>query len=209
MVALLALLFGAPAAPALAGEMTGATLVQPVFSQIVAIPAPEGFASAYEATQGANYIHELVPGDQDVEHWSQMITLTGTANAAANGTPDDLAARFAAQIGDGYWRACPASFAGARLAPPTVSGARAVFAGWLACGTAGRPDLSEQMTFVVMIGTRDIYTLQWAARGAPSDAPPPFDRALWAERLATLASGVRICDITPGEGPPYPGCTAR
>lgn len=193
------------ATPAQAGD---AVLVQPVFSQIVTMPGPAGFGTGVEATRGPSYVHELVPKGETVAHWTQMISLTG-AEGLARGTPGKDAMRFAGALAAGYHRACPDSFAGVKLAAPKVAGARATFAGWLGCGEAGRADLSEQMVFLVMIGTQDIYTLQWAARGAPSATRPDFDRATWEARLARLAAGAKVCDKVMGEAPPYPSCTGR
>lgn len=204
-LALGAALLGPAATPARAGDTM---LIQPVFSQLVTMLAPEGFIEGVEATRRPSYVHELVPKGETVERWTQMISLTGS-EGLAQGAPGADAMQFAGALAAGYHRACPDSFAGVKLAAPKVPGAHATFAGWLGCGQAGRPDLSEQMVFLVMVGTEDIYTLQWAARGAPSARRPDFDRALWQGRLDRLAAVAKVCDKVKGEAPPYPSCSGK
>lgn len=66
---------------------------------------------------------------------------------------------------------------------------------------------SESMVFVVLVGAEDIYTLQWAEHGPASAAPIDFPGGVWTDRLAVLQARAKVCDIVPGEQPPYPSCT--
>jgi len=61
---------------------------------------------------------------------------------------------------------------------------------------------------VVVKGSADVYTIQWAER-APSPAEKPaIDDAKWQDRLSKLKP-IRFCPIVPGEAMPYPSCVGR
>ena len=193
----LALVFAILASPALA---QGTTIVSPVYDQLVAIPVPTGFAAGFEREQGGAYILELVPPGERVEDWTQLITVTGSRGSADKLSVTDMASTLA----DGYQAACPGSFTAHKLAPPKVQGARAVFAGYLGCGSVGGH--AEAMVFVVLQGKSDLYTLQWAEHGPAVDHPVEPDAAIWRLRADSLGLA-RLCDKVAGEQPPYPSCT--
>lgn len=183
-----------------------ATIVAPVFAQLVTAPLPEGFVPAYENATDTGYLNEAVLAGETVENWSQMITLTG-AKGMAMGDEPTTALGFAEFMGESYFQACPNSIEAETLDVPAVPGAREVFAGYLSCGTIGGTDMSESMVFLVLVGAEDIYTLQWAERGAASATFIAFEGGVWLDRLALLQSRAMVCDIVPGEEPPYPSCT--
>lgn len=176
------------------------TLVSPIYGQLVALPVPAPFQPGYEDSQDRSYILELAPKGESVERWSQLITLTGARGLAARARVEDVAGHLA----EGYQAACPESFASKALPLPAVKGAKAVFAGYLSCGSY--EGQSESMVVLVLQGAEEIYTLQWAAHGPASATPLPPEGAVWSPRLAALAK-VRICDRVPGEKAPYPSCT--
>ena len=198
--ALAALLIGDPLG---AAEVT---LIGPVFSQLVAMPGPDGFTEGDETTRGPAYLHELIPRGESLGAWSQMITLSG-ARGAARGAPAQDAAGFAGGIAAGYRAACPDSFAALSFDAPRVRGARATFAAFLGCGQVSGGPQSESMLMIVLVGRHDIYTLQWAERGPATAAAPRFDPARWQARFDRLVATARLCDPVAGEGPPYPSCT--
>jgi hypothetical protein len=74
------------------------------------------------------------------------------------------------------------------------------------CGKVGGADeaRSETALIVAIKGNADMYTVQWAARGAPA-AKADIEDARWPERLKQLAP-IRICAIVAGEKAPYPSC---
>lgn len=178
----------------------GIIVVSPVYSQLVALPTPGDFKAGSEHEQKGTYILELTPKSENVEAWSQMITLTGGKDLAGKIAPIDMAAHLA----EGYKTASPTSFSARSLPPPKVRGASEVFAGYLGCGTVNGQ--SEAMVFLVLRGATDIYTLQWAAHGPAVDKPMEPDPAIWQPRAETLGL-TRICDMVAGERAPYPSCT--
>ena len=60
---------------------------------------------------------------------------------------------------------------------------------------------------IAIKGTADIYTVQWAERGAAADKADVAN-AKWQERLKKL-SPLRVCPIVPGEASPYPSCIGK
>jgi len=182
------------------------TAIAPVFDQLVAIPLPTGFGSGHDNLRGDNFIQEFVPeGESVADNWTQMITLTGTRGAA--NVP-------VAHVGDlmtaGFGAACPGTLTAVDLGPLMVGGSSAAQAWYLGCGhvTTNPPSRREEMVIVVLQGSADLYTVQWAARGPAQASAPAYDAALWGPRLATLAAQMRLCPILSAEGPPYPSCTS-
>ena len=178
-------------------------IVAPVFGQIVAFAAPEGFVHGDESRNGRSYLLEMVPQGESVQGWSQMMTLSGGQGLAST-DPQGDARGFANQLASGYQSVCPDTLTAVGLESHAVPGALGVFSAFLGCGDNGAGQ-SEAMVVLVMVGRQDVYTLQWAERG-PVSAAPTFDAARWAPRLQALTEGARICDDR-GEAPPYPSCT--
>jgi hypothetical protein len=56
--------------------------VTPVFGQIVKMSYPRGFVPAFQKTNADFYIQESVPTGENVNSWTQMITLTGKKDFA-------------------------------------------------------------------------------------------------------------------------------
>lgn len=186
------------------GFAQSTTAITPVFSQLVTMPVPQGFAPVYEAANDTNYINEAVPAGESVDDWSQMITLTG-AKGQSTGNPGEDAAGFGNYLAGLYQGACPASFSVVPLDAPLIPGANSSLAAFIACGDNGMAH-SEAMVLLVIVGAADIYTLQWAAHGPLSSGPLAFDPAEWMPRLAEFGATARLCDPVPGEAAPYPSC---
>ncbi len=185
------------ASPALAD---GTIIVSPVYSQLVAVPVPSHFKAGFEREKNGSYMLELTPSSETVDHWTQLITVTGGKGLASRMTVLDMATNLA----EGYQAACPDSFTVHKLPPPKVQGAKAVFSGYLGCGTAGGQ--SEAMVFLILQGKSEIYTVQWAEHGPAKPSPVEPDPAHWRPRADALAL-TRICDKVAGEAAPYPSCT--
>lgn len=196
--ALAALSLALAAAPAWAEPILTVT---PVFAQLVSYSLPEGFSPAFERAEGATYIQESLLEGQELQAWSEMITLTGSQGLSADTTAVDFANIVATNFGN----ACPDTIATEALGAFDMDGHEG-FIAWIGCGSIGDADYSEVMILIVIAGREDIYTLQWAERSAALDGPPSFDAETWQIRLDQLAP-VRICDPVEGEGPPYPSCT--
>ncbi len=178
----------------------GTIMVAPVYAQLVAFAAPAGFHAGFEAEKSGNYILELIPAGETVDDWTQMITVTGGHGVAQKVTVLDAGTAIA----QGYQGACPDSFAARSFPAPAVKGAVSAFSGYLGCGSVNGRE--EQMVFVVLQGTQDIDTVQWAERGAARAAGPVLDVPKWKARADSLAL-TRLCEKVPGEAAPYPSCT--
>jgi hypothetical protein len=178
------------------------TVISPIFGQLVSFSMPLNFAVVFENTKGAQYTREAVPKGETAERWTQMITVTGAKGLAgnANVTPE----KFAGGMAGGFKRLCPDSFAAKGLGAARFGGADA-FVAVAGCGTVeGR---SETVLIAVVKGSADLYTVQWAERGAAMSAPPVED-ARWVERLRMLQP-IMLCAIVPGEVAPYPSCLGK
>jgi len=179
--------------------------ILPVFSQLVAFSYPQGFVPAFEAAKNGRYIQESVLKGENVQSWSQMITVTGAKGLASH--PEATPVRFAYGLAAGFRRACPDSFAGKGLGEFKLGGHEA-FVSVISCGNvnaAAGGARSESMLLIVIKGEQDYYTLQWAERGDASTVPMSFDGAKWSGRLKQLAP-LALCPIVPGEAAPYPSC---
>ncbi len=183
-----------------AAQANGTIIVSPVYAQLLAAAVPADFKPGYEVEQNGSYLLELTPKTETVDHWTQMITLSGAKGLAATMAPAD----FASQMAQGYQSACPATFSARVLPVPQIKGVSEAFSGYLGCGDTGGQ--SEAMVFVVMKGAQDIYTVQWAEHGPAQTHPMEPDPAIWRPRADALAL-VRVCTNVPGEAAPYPSCT--
>lgn len=205
--ALLAVLFGAQMAATAACAQSLPAVRVPVYSQIVALPLPPPFDAEpeYEAEQSGSYLVENVPPGETVEDWSQMLTVSGTQGAVpGDADPAALAEAVAGRLLEGYRQACAAPVEALSFDAPPGGAAQATFLAWLGCPDVAGADGAEDMAVLVLIGTQDIYTLQWAERGPPRSDPGMAPR--WSERLEMLATA-GLCDPVAGEAAPYPSCS--
>jgi Rap1a immunity proteins len=183
------------------------TSVTPIFSQLLSTAMPKGFEASpsYEATlPGPRYMRESVLDGENVNQWTQMITITGAKDLAANAqlTPQ----KFVQSMAGGYQKACPSSFSAVSVPVGEISGFE-TFSAIVSCGTSpltgGRT--SEAAMILAIKGERDYYTVQWAERAEPSALPITIDSAKWIQRFHAL-SPIKLCAIIPGEPAPYPSC---
>lgn len=182
---------------------------QQVWSQVVFYPSAFGTAPAFQdQTPEGFFITEFVPGGQSVESWQQMQTLTGHRGLVTSTDPAQAAAgaeRMALGFLQGYQQACALPVEARSFPAPVLPGARASFSAYLGCAEVRGEGRSEEMVFVIVIGSADVYTLQWAERGPARPSLAGGDGARWGPRLATL-EGARLCTPAPGEAAPYPSC---
>ena len=175
-------------------------VIEPVFGQVVFMPAPTVFRIGDQQERDGFHILELVPEGESVAAWSQLMTLTANAGLATNATPEAFRDHFAA----GFQKACPESFFAAPVDLPPFKGASSQAALILSCGSY--EGQSETAALIVLAAGDTIVTLQWAEHGAASPGPLPPDWATWEPRFGLLARG-RICPLVTGETLPYPSCT--
>lgn len=186
-------------------EKAGAPMavITPVFSQLVRFTYPAGFRPAHEQSNANQYIQESVLTGETVQKWTQMITLTGFRDVAnkENISPAIVISGIAGL----FQKACPNSFTYLNGGPNKIDGYDAHVA-ILSCGLDAQPYPHSETTLILAIkGAKDVYTLQWAERGAPSDKALNINPEIWKQRLGAL-SPVRLCQKQPGEKPPYPSC---
>ena len=183
------------------------TVVTPIFGQLLVLSYPEGFQGAFSSATGSVYLQESVPVGETVDHWSQMITVTGARGLASDShlTPQNFVQRMAA----GFKKSCPDSFSTAALSDARIEGVE-TFGAVLSCGTAPATESSHSETALVIAikGKQDYYTIQWAERGQVSASPMTVDAALWSARFKQL-SPIRLCPIVAGEQAPYVSCVGK
>ena len=213
IIVALSVLACAPAAgaPALAGSSPVAAShageyvqVSPVFSQVVAFSTPVRFVTGDEQGAGRFYIRELVPRGETVNRWTEMITVTGLQGAAT--APNLTPLRGLQTIASSFAKACPDTFNALPLGRLRIGTYDAV-AAVLSCGTnlQLRTPRSETALIVSFRGRQDLYSLQWAVRGAPSSVELALHRARWLKRLARLQP-IRVCSPGAGGAAVSPAC---
>lgn len=184
--------------------------VTPVFSQLVRFAVPANFHGVTQATKGNFFILEMVPLGETKERWTQMITLTGIQGMAT--APNATPRAVASNIGGGFQKACPETFAAGLLGPLHTGGnePQEGFALLSSCGSvkAAAGDHSETSLIIAIKGTNDYYTLQWAERGPGQAGKIELKDPKWLSRLSSLGPIV-LCPIVPGEKAPYPSCTEQ
>jgi hypothetical protein len=182
------------------------TQISPIFSQLVAFATPSGFKTVTEKTNGNSYVHQSVPAGETVDKWTQMISVTGAKGLA--GTLSVTPELLLTQIAAGFKRACPDTFSVRRMGTPKISGQQAIVA-VVGCGTVitGITPRSEAALVVVIKGSADYYTIEWAERGPASAKLLDLGDAKWASRLESLS--LKVCPLLSGEAAPYPSCLDR
>jgi len=190
-----------------AAKPTAYTAISPIFSQLVAFSQPSNFVAVYEDANAMQYMLEAVPKGETVEKWTQMITVTGAKDLAANTKAPPAA--FADVIAGGFKKSCPKTYSAIGISNAQIAGHDA-FAAVASCGSLGegKGAHSETTLIVAIRGARDYYTIQWSQRSKPSSKPIQIDDAAWTERFNQLAP-IRLCPIVKGEKPPYPSCVTR
>jgi hypothetical protein len=184
------------------------TVISPIFGQLVRFSLPSAFApAAFEKTNGPSYIREAVLKGETVTAWTQMITVTGAKGAASN--PQVTPESFAVSMAAGFKKACPDTFA----VMPFGAQKFGDHDGFVAVAGCGRIETAadkhgETALIVVVKGSADVYTIQWAERAPSSADKPAISEAKWQDRLGKLRP-IRFCPIVPGEAMPYPSCVGK
>jgi hypothetical protein len=150
------------------------------------------------------YIREFVPEGEDINTWTQIITVTGAKGLASN--PDVTPRKYAEGMAAGFRQACPESFSAGKISDMKISGHVGTIQ-IVSCGTSPSTGgkTSESALIAVIRGEKDYYTIQWAERSKPSATPLAIETGKWAERLMLLGP-IKLCPIVPGERAPYSSC---
>jgi len=126
------------------------------------------FLAANEKTELSAhfYVRESVLSGETVDHWSQMISVTGIEGGAS--VRSMSATRAAEMLASGYSKTCPDSYNRITLGSFDVDAYHA-FAAVISCGTNPKltPPQSESTLIVGIVGERELYTIQWGVRGHP------------------------------------------
>jgi len=188
---------------------TFVTATMPVYAQMIRFRVPVSYAPAFSKNnEGKFYIFEMVPKGETVDRWTSMMTITGQNGAVTTIPPlRDYIGNFFSR----YQKACTKTFSAKPISDAKINGHAAVLV-YFSCGQLlkagyGPEGYSESVVIAFIQGAKDLYTVQWAARGAGQDKPIPFDAAKWQSRL-DLLHAVRLCEKVPGEAAPYPSCIA-
>ncbi len=197
----------APGADAPARPGGAQRVITPVFHRLVAFSLPPPFKVGFERTSGNVYVREHVPEGQTVDEWTRMITLSGVQGMAYNPAASPQA--YLQALARGFQRHCPDTYVALDLGPQALV-REPSFATVVSCGhvTAGGKAHSETSVMLAIRGSDDFYALQWTEHGPDSTHPLALDSKSWSARLAQLGP-VELCPIVPGEGPPYPSCSAK
>jgi hypothetical protein len=164
---------------------------QVVFGKKISVQIPSGFVKGFHVEDGGRYMSEYVPKGESVEKWNQMFTLNVARDVAnqPGATPESLINGIAA----GFKSVCPTSFSITHLADK-LPGVESKVA-FLRCGNgnpAGSPAYSESVVIAAIKGKRDVVTVQWAERSAPSFSPVLMDKAKWQSRIDAIKK-TEIC----------------
>jgi len=188
-------------------QATSFLAISPIFSQLVAFKMPLAFHVVNEETGTHSYIREAVLRGETAEQWTQMITVTGYQGVAADPGPPPAA--LINTIADGFKKACPDTVTIGDLGSQPIDGHPAGLA-YLACGNVseGRNSHSEAALVLVIEGTQDYYSIQWAERGPPHQTRVNFDEQQWLARLKQLMP-VFLCNRVADEKAPYLSCLSR
>lgn len=188
-------------------KATSFLVISPIFSQLVAFKMPLSFHVANEETSAHGYIREAVPSGESVDQWTQMITVTGYKDVAADLGPPPAA--LVNTVAGNFSKACPDTISIGGLSDAPIDGRPAALA-FIACGSVGEGAQAHSESAVIMVvkGARDYYSIQWAERGPAQSGTVDFDRQKWVGRLQQLMP-VFLCDRVAGEQAPYPSCTSR
>ena len=189
------------------GTPASMTAISPIFGQMVRFSMPSNFVAVHETTKDNFYIRESVLKGETTAQWTQMITVTGHKGLAGN--PKFTPQGFAGSMAGGFKGACPETFV-TKSFGETKLGDQDAFVAVAACGkvNASADGHSETALIVVVKGSTDGYTIQWAERTASQPSGGTIDEAKWQARLHALMP-IRLCPIVAGEAPPYPGCLQR
>lgn len=147
------------------------------------------------------FIAEWVPEGETVHNWTQMLTITGYNQAASHlsrPAANVLVGALIQSLTENYRRGCQAvDIQPLRVERPV--GTRAVDAVFLACNQVTGARHGEAMVAIAVVGTQDLYSLQWAERFPGGQSPVPD--AIWQARLQSLAAS-RFCDPPAGSSRP-------
>lgn len=178
------------------------TMVVPLFSQVVIFNVPSGWQRGNERSTERSYLLEIVPGDQTVLDWKEMISLS--AYRAIGENPEATPANFLNGAAGKMREHCAGEAITTALGALKVDGYPA-YAAILGCPEVRGARRGEVGLHVAMMVGKDLITFQRALRGRPftaatSPISPATARGAYGE-----FGPIKVCDKVPDMGP----CLAR
>lgn len=198
MITLATALLAAQALPALAESRMVAV---PAGDHLLAFTLPDGFVAVDEGEVVARLDGE------SAEAWTQALTLTVAPTRA-----DQDPSMDASMLGGVVQAMCPdtleQSSYGSRDVPGTENGGYSV---WNSCGTVlgSQPPRSEQWFSSAISGPSGGYVLTWIVLGPASEEGLDYDNDTIDAQIEVLITGIKVCELTPGEAAPYPSCIGQ
>lgn len=158
--------------------LAAAALIATGADERIVAPMPPGYVVGYTAAQGSIAIEERVPRGETVERWTRMITLqrfTGGARFGARLLLDRIASSF----GSG----CP----GGTTSAVVESGVDGRHYASMRADCPLNPVTGKPETFFArtVIGTDDLYSVQYAFRAVPTEAE--------SSTAESYLASVRLC----------------
>jgi hypothetical protein len=160
----------------LAAKGVGLTLPVRVFSHVLVIDAPSGFAPASQTVQDGSYVLRLLSKGETSADWRRMVRVTGQQALLTAGLGIDSVATtlMAAEAKD-----CPAMPVNQVLGQAEVSGFPAVIF-MTGCSDVGETAMAnvelrgEQTVTLAIAAAGDLITVQSAVRGAAFTPEAPL-----------------------------------
>jgi hypothetical protein len=142
-----------------------AVLSTPALAQIqdenLLTPMPAGFTVGYQAAEGPQEIHELIPEGESIEAWSAMVTVQIFRGLGGIRSDD-----FAGNMAGGWQQACPDAVVN-KIEDGTTNGYP--YALWsFVCPMNPATGQPETMWFKGISGADAFYSVQYAFRAASS-----------------------------------------
>lgn len=195
MFALATALFATQALPAMA---EGQMVAVPAGDHLLAFALPPGFVAVSEGDVVARLEGE------NADAWTQAITLTVDPERANRDPSMDIS-----MLGGVIQALCPDTLDQAGYDSFDVSGTEnGAYTAWNSCGTVvgSEPPRSEQHFSVAVSGPSGGYMLTWIVRGPASDERLRHTNDEIDAQIDLLTNGIKVCEVTNGEGAPYPSC---
>lgn len=177
----------------------------PVFSQVLVVSVPEGFALASEEATDGTYARTLLPPGESSKNWTRRLSysaargLSRDSGATLAGHAARLLSPLKAQCTSGYAEKVLTSGEQGGVERHVVVAACAAFH-----GRAG----GETALVSVVRGTQDYYAVEWREKTAGVDPAASIRPAGWIDAYRKIGA-IRPCDPAAGEAAPYASCLAR
>lgn len=160
----------------------------------IMIPAPQGFKVAHQQQTDTQRIIELIPGNETLENWTDMISYHA-ARIPGGRKPEDLFAFL-----EGKYRELCREVVVKAPVRRTVNGYASVIGDLGCAGKSDKPGEGEYTRFLIIATDKGIHQVQRAWRGRAYAGKAPLSGAQLAE-WDRFFNGLGICRPKPGGKP--------